>query len=89
MTPRSVPSNAHATVPEYVTSSPRFGPALIPEKTKSGGFAFRTEQSAMFTQSVGVPSTTHVRSSFWRTRSGRCIVSECAEALCSRSGATT
>ena len=27
----------------------------MPEKTKSGGFAFRMEQRAMFTQSVGRP----------------------------------
>jgi hypothetical protein len=33
---RSAPSSAPDTVPEYVTSSPRFQPLLIPETIRSG-----------------------------------------------------
>jgi len=45
-----------ATDPEYVTSSPRFHPLLMPETTRSGS-RFNTRAIAMLTQSVGVPST--------------------------------
>jgi hypothetical protein len=55
-TPRSVPSIAALTVPEYVTTSPRFAPRLIPD-TSSVGFSGRIAFTARFTQSVGVPST--------------------------------
>jgi hypothetical protein len=53
--PRSVPSIAADTVPEYVTSSPRLAPLLIPETT-SVGRRGRMPFTARFTQSVGVPS---------------------------------
>ncbi|CAG0956130.1 partial 5'-nucleotidase SurE, partial [Gammaproteobacteria bacterium] len=62
---------------------------LIPEKTKSGRTSFRIRQIARFTQSVGVPSTTHERSPVFTTRRGRVSVSAWEVALCSRSGATT
>ena len=47
---------AALTVPEYVTSSPRFAPLLIPDTT-SAGRSRRMPLMARFTQSVGVPST--------------------------------
>ena len=52
----SAPSSAPDTVPEYVTSSPRFQPLLMPDTIRSG-FPFSTCVIARFTQSVGVPST--------------------------------
>ncbi len=54
--PSSVPSMAADTVPEYVTSSPRLAPLLIPETT-SVGLRGRMPLIARLTQSVGVPST--------------------------------
>jgi hypothetical protein len=44
---------------------------------------------AMFTQSVGVPSTANVRSAIASSRSGRRSVSACPIALASSMGATT
>ena len=60
----------------------------MPETTSSGrrGSSFT---SARFTQSAGVPSTEKMRSSTFSTRSGCFSVSDCAQALTSRSGATT
>ncbi len=55
--PSSAASSAPATVPEYVTSSPRFQPLLMPETTRSGSVPPKICVIAMFTQSVGVPST--------------------------------
>ncbi len=55
-TPSSAPSSAPDTVPEYVTSSPTFRPLLMPDTTRSGS-PCSTEATAMFTQSVGVPSS--------------------------------
>ena len=40
----SAPSNAAEIVPEYVTSSPRFGPKLMPETTMSGRFPFSSDK---------------------------------------------
>ena len=60
--PRKRPSMAAATVPEYSTSSPRFGPSLTPETTMSCSSSNRPEM-ARCTQSVGVPlSTKYLRS---------------------------
>src|ERR1051326_9072721 len=84
----SAPSNAAEIVPEYVTSSPRFGPKLMPETTMSGRFSFISFSTARFTQSVGVPSTIHSFSSSCSSRSGRVSVSACDAAGCSRSGST-
>ena len=47
---------APATVPEYVTSSPRLNPLLMPDTIKSGKPS-NSFVTAMFTQSLGVPST--------------------------------
>jgi len=55
-TPRSAPSSAPDTVPEYVTSSPRLYPLLMPDTTRSGS-PWNSFVMAMLTQSVGVPST--------------------------------
>ena len=59
--PSSAASNAPDTVPEYVTSSPRFHPLLMPDTTRSG-MPRSTLVMAMLTQSVGVPSTAYTRS---------------------------
>src|SRR2546427_12879280 len=53
-TPRIVPSRAAETVPEYVTSSPRLAPRLIPDTT-SAGRPRNSFLTARLTQSVGVP----------------------------------
>jgi hypothetical protein len=60
----------------------------MPDTTSSGrrGSSFTI---ARFTQSAGVPSTEYVFSSICSTRSGCLRVSDCAQALTSRSGATT
>ncbi len=86
--PSSVPSIAAETVPEYVMSSPRLAPLLMPESSKPGR-AGRMPDTARFTQSVGVPSTENCRGPISSTRNGRCSVREWLTALCSRSGATT
>ena len=44
--PWSMPSMAPATVPELVTSSPKFHPLLIPDTTNFGGQVCRRLQSA-------------------------------------------
>ena len=53
--PRTTPSSAAATVPEYVMSSPRFVPWLMPE-TISSGCDSVSPSTAKRTQSTGVPS---------------------------------
>src|SRR5215213_1998859 len=53
--PSMIPSSAAATVPEYVMSSPRFAPWLIPDTISSGGASIRPSE-AKRTQSTGVPS---------------------------------
>src|SRR5579864_4166039 len=80
---------AAATVPEYVTSSPRLAPALTPESTRLGRLSRSTALMARSTQSVGVPSTAKRRGPSLRIRSGRLSVSEWLAPLCSCSGATT
>ena len=40
------PSRAPATVPEYVTSSPRFQPVLMPDTTRSGSSPFEEDGDA-------------------------------------------
>ena len=40
-TPRMAPSIAAATVPEYMTSSARFAPWLMPETMRAGRSSFR------------------------------------------------
>ena len=87
-TPSITASIAAETVPEYSTSSPMFGPWLIPENTKSGRSGI-SACIASITQSVGVPSTCHAPSGRRCGRSGRCSVREWLVPLCSRSGATT
>src|SRR3954464_15614602 len=59
--PRSDPSIAPATVPEYVTSSPRLNPLLMPDTIRSGSVAYSLV-TAMLTQSLGVPSTSYTPS---------------------------
>src|SRR5262249_57448103 len=86
--PSNVPSIAAETVPEYVTSSPRFEPWLMPETTSTGGSG-NSPSTPRFTQSDGVPLTANRRSPNRSTRSGRWSVSACPTALCSRSGAIT
>ncbi len=54
--PKNRASIAAATVPEYSTSSPRFAPALIPQRTISGSFSSKPV-IARCIQSVGVPLT--------------------------------
>src|SRR3954452_3497369 len=53
--PRTMPSSAAATVPEYVMSSPRLEPWLMPETISSGWNAIRPSV-ANLTQSTGVTS---------------------------------
>src|SRR4030095_10892063 len=50
--PISVPSNAAETVPEYVTSSPRFRPRLMPEKSSFGRSSFSRCRTPQLTPSV-------------------------------------
>ena len=54
--PIIVLSMAADTVPEYVISSPRLAPLLIPDATKTG-FSGRIFCIPSATQSVGVPFT--------------------------------
>ncbi len=86
--PVSVPSKAAETVPEYVTSSPRFKPRLMPEKSSFGRSSFNRCRTPQFTQSVGVPSTDQRCGPTSLARSGWWSVSECPAALRSWSGAT-
>src|SRR5690349_1927498 len=88
-TSSSVASIAAATVPEYVTSSPRLAPALMPDSISVGRLSRMSTLMASSTQSVGVPSTAYRRTPRRRTRRGRSRVSEWLAPLCSRSGATT
>ena len=60
----------------------------MPDTTRSGR-ASRTLSIAMFTQSVGVPSTANTRWPTSSSRSGRRSVSACPTALASDWGATT
>jgi hypothetical protein len=55
-TPRTSASSAAATVPEYVMSSPRFEPWLMPETTRSASKPSTRPSVANRTQSTGVPS---------------------------------
>ncbi len=87
-TPRIVPSIAADTVPEYITSSPKFTPLLIPDTKMDGGFG-KILSTARFTQSTGVPFTEYVRGATRWRRKGLCRVTAWATAVRSRSGATT
>src|SRR5215207_6118232 len=53
--PNTMPSSAAATVPEYVMSSPRLEPWLMPDTISSGSKSIRP-RAAKRTQSTGVPS---------------------------------
>ncbi len=86
--PISVPSKAAETVPEYVTSSPRLSPRLMPENRSFGRSSLSRCSTPQFTQSVGVPSTDQRWGPMSFARSGWCSVSECPAALLSWSGAT-
>ena len=79
-TPRSAPSIAAATVPEYVTSLPRFGPWFTPEMTMSSRAPRSTRFIPMYTASVGVPSTAYQRGRSSTSRSGRWREIECDDA---------
>ena len=59
------PSIAAAIVPEYVTSSPTLQPLLIPDRIKSGLLSFKTLLIPIATQSLGVPLTQNVFSSYF------------------------
>src|SRR5450756_1834305 len=90
--PERTASIAALTVPEYVMSSPRFAPWLMPLATRSIGPGSRPRKTSP-TASDGEPSIDHagvpsasVRS---RTRSGRHIVREWPTALWFVSGAIT
>jgi hypothetical protein len=87
--PWSIPSNAPATVPELVTSSPRFHPLLIPETTSAGTVVSRRLQTANVTQSAGVPFTAYHRGRICRRRNGLCSVIARPTAFWVFSGATT
>jgi len=84
------PSIAAATVPEYVMSSPRFAPRLMPLTMRSG-FCFKNPRTARRTQSVGDPSVMNaawpVRRRVGRQRSGRKSVMLWEAPLQFRSGA--
>ena len=54
--PSTIASSAAATVPEYVMSSPRLEPWLIPETTSSASKPSIRPRWASRTQSTGVPS---------------------------------
>src|SRR3954454_3849522 len=87
-----MPSRAAATVPEYVMSSPRFEPWLMPE-TISSGWNSISPSVANRTQSTGVPSVAKPDvpspNSTSSTQSGRRVVIERAVALRFESGAIT
>ena len=87
--PISVPSNAAETVPEYVTSSPRFNPRLIPENSSFGRVVLQQVQDApvhaVGRRSVHRPAVRARRAS---PAAGWCSVSEWPAALRSWSGAT-
>ena len=68
--PISAPSKAAETVPEYVTSSPRLSPRLMPEKRSCGRASFSRWRTPQLTQSVGVPSTDQRFSPTCLARSG-------------------
>ena len=87
-TPRIVPSRAAETVPEYVTSSPRLTPRLIPDTT-SAGRPRNSFLTARLTQSVGVPLIENTCLPRCVMRSGLCSVRAWPIAFRSRSGATT
>src|SRR5918995_618927 len=54
--PRITPSSAAATVPEYVMSSPRLAPWVMPETISSAWNPSTSPSAANRTQSTGVPS---------------------------------
>ena len=54
--PSTIASSAAATVPEYVMSSPRFEPWLMPDTTSSASNPATSPRLARRTQSTGVPS---------------------------------
>src|SRR4051794_11795948 len=90
--PSTMPSSAAATVPEYVMSSPRLEPWLIPE-TISSGWNSISPSVAKRTQTTGVPSVAKPDvpspNSISSTQSGRRVVIERAVALRFESGAMT
>ena len=92
-TPSTIPSSAAATVPEYVMSSPRLEPWLMPATTRSGSKSSTRPSEASRTQSTGVPSHENpcVPSSNGTsvTHSGRRVVIERAVADMFASGAMT
>src|SRR6266550_2660764 len=72
----SAPSKAAEMVPEYVTSSPRFGPKLMPETTMSGRSSFISFSTARFTPAVEVPDEV---AHYWRATAaayGHVVVGE-------------
>src|SRR4051812_21035135 len=90
--PRTMPSKAAATVPEYVMSSPRLAPWLIPETIRSALCPSRP-RSAKRTQSTGVPSVAKPvvpsSNSISSTQIGERVVMLRAVALRLESGAIT
>ena len=91
--PSRTPSNAAATVPEYVMSSPRFVPWLMPETMSSASKPSTSPSVASRTQSTGVPSVAKPcvpsPKSTSCTHSGRRVVIERAIAERLPSGAMT
>src|SRR5256714_12478186 len=90
--PRTTPSNAAATVPEYVMSSPRFVPWLMPDTISSGSDS-TSPSTEKRTQSTGVPSVANPvvpsSNSTSSTHSGSRVVMLRAVALRLESGAMT
>src|SRR3569623_554845 len=87
-TPRAMPCRAPATVPDRVTSSPRFWPRLTPESTRAGCSGIMS-LTASTTQAVGVPETAHSRLDTSRTLRGADRVMPRPAPDCSTSGAQT
>src|SRR4051794_7813152 len=91
--PSTTPSSAAATVPEYVMSSPRFEPWLMPETIRSALKPSISPSEAKRTQSTGVPShawptVPSPKSTSW-IHNGRRVVIERAIAERLPSGAIT
>src|SRR4051812_1376669 len=91
--PSSSASSAAATVPEYVMSSPRLEPWLIPDTTRSASKPSIRPSFARRTQSTGVPSVAYPvvpsSKSTSCTHSGRRVVIMRANAERLPSGAMT
>ena len=76
-TPDRAASIAADTVPEYMTSVPRLGPLLIPDRTMSGVKSSKASNASL-TQSEGFRLSSNQSITIWNinfsTLNGLCIV---------------